>query len=317
MLAASPANTAGNCPTCALLLVAALPIRDVAKPTGITVRVCAGHRVYPIVVTPGTTKAWVTPRPAATPRQLVIPGRLCGRRRPRPTAGAARPPSRVRRSAQLPADPLRRRPQRAWACRGPGVPGGSAGRAGVAAGRCRRRACRGSAHGAAADGTDRGCSECGGPPSNWPVASGAGRCSRSLGSRGGRRGCRVGLRRPIRLSAGPVWGAAVDDPTNAGRASVRPQLAGGRHGTTRVAVTAANLLGRLPGHAPAAEMVRSQHSSSSTLCPRSRSRQPRARQGHQRGATGAATDGTSIGGARDVARGAVAYLGAVIVTEAP
>src|SRR6266542_2505108 len=205
MLAASPANTAGNRPTCALLLVAALPIRDVAKPTGITVRVCAGHRVYPIVVTPGTTKAWVTPRPAATPRQLVIPGRLCGRRRPRPTAGAARPPSRVRRSAQLPADPLRRRPQRAWArprtrrvrvnhhpgahragrraateaaaagaaatslrpgadrpaggrawvCRGPGVPGGSAGRAGVAAGRCRRRACRGSAHGAAADGTDR------------------------------------------------------------------------------------------------------------------------------------------------------------------
>ncbi len=295
------------------------------------------------------------------------PGRLCGRRRPRPTAGAARPPSRVRRSAQLPADPLRRRPQRAWArprtrrvrvnhhpgahragrraateaaaagaaatslrpgadrpaggrawvCRGPGVPGGSAGRAGVAAGRCRRRACRGSAHGAAADGTDRGCSECGGPPSNWPVASGAGRCSRSLGSRGGRRGCRVGLRRPIRLSAGPVCGAAVADQTNAGRASGRPQLAGGRHGTTRVAVTAANLLGRLPGHAPAAEMVRSQHSSSSTLCPRSRSRQPRARQGHQRGATGAATDGTSIGGARDVARGAVAYLGAVIVTEAP
>src|SRR6266542_502431 len=157
MLAASPANTAGNRPTCALLLVAALPIRDVAKPTGITVRVCAGHRVYPIVVTPGTTKAWVTPRPAATPCQLVIPGRLCGRRRPRPTAGAARPPSRVRRSAQLPADPLRRRPQRAWArprtrrVRVNHHPG---------AHRAGRRA---ATEAAAAGGTDRGCSECGGP----------------------------------------------------------------------------------------------------------------------------------------------------------
>src|SRR6266511_3735126 len=73
MLVASPSKHGRHALGWALLLVAALSSSNaVAQP----VPRCAFVLVpgLRLVVPPGTTKGWVTPRPAATPRQLVVHG---------------------------------------------------------------------------------------------------------------------------------------------------------------------------------------------------------------------------------------------------
>src|SRR6266508_2694792 len=73
MLVASPSKHGRHALGWALLLVAALSSSNaVAHP----VPRCAFVLVpgLRLVVPPGTTKGWVTPRPAATPRQLVVHG---------------------------------------------------------------------------------------------------------------------------------------------------------------------------------------------------------------------------------------------------